>query len=89
LGGRKPTAEFTNKEVMLEQSTTFYFFSDGYPDQNNAERQKFGSKNLQDLLFSIHSLPLAQQQIVLEEKLHNHQGQEPQRDDISLVGLQI
>ncbi len=89
LGGKKPTAEFTNKEVVVEHATTFYFFSDGYTDQNNTGRQKFGSKNLQDLLFSIHLLPLKQQKSVLEEKLHNHQGQEPQRDDISLVGLQV
>ncbi|MFY7788422.1 MAG: SpoIIE family protein phosphatase, partial [Thermoflexibacteraceae bacterium] len=89
LGGKKPTAEFTNKEVSLDNTTVFYFFSDGFADQNNAERQKFGSKNLQDLLFAGYNLPLEQQKNMLEAKLQAHQGEEPQRDDISVVGLKI
>ncbi len=89
LGGKKPTADFTNKEVVCSQNTVFYFFSDGFADQNNAERQKFGSKNLQDLLFSVHHLSLTEQKSILENQLHTHQGQEHQRDDISVVGLKI
>ncbi len=89
LGGKNPSVEFQNKEAFVSPNSVFYFTSDGFGDQNNAARQKFGSKILQDLLFTIHHLPLAEQKSILESRLQAHQGAEAQRDDISVVGLFI
>ncbi|MFY7788982.1 MAG: tetratricopeptide repeat protein, partial [Thermoflexibacteraceae bacterium] len=89
LGGKNPQAVFTDKKIMLAEHSVLYFFSDGIADQNNAERQKFGSKNFQLLLKTIHQQPLEVQKNIILSKLKEHQGKEPQRDDISLVGLSV
>jgi len=51
LGGRKEgTKIFTNKELILSSDAQFYFFSDGFSDQNNQKRQKIGSKYFKELV---------------------------------------
>jgi serine phosphatase RsbU (regulator of sigma subunit) len=89
LGGINAIADFEDRMVEVEKHTTFYFFTDGFADQNDSERNRFGIKKLQNLLLSGVNLPFETQKDKLIAALETHQGTEPQRDDISLVGLKI
>jgi serine phosphatase RsbU (regulator of sigma subunit) len=90
IGGRHSFDKlFTKQIIELPYNSTFYLFTDGYPDQCNNERIAFGSLKLRCLLTEISSLPLLSQKTTLETKLDNFRQNADQRDDILLVGVKI
>lgn len=88
-GSLRKERKFTNQTVTLSEGTMLYLASDGYIDQNNTERTKYGSINFKKLLNQIHHLPLQAQQHILIDTLKKHCGQEEQRDDISIIGIKL
>jgi len=80
---------FEVHHISLNSGDLIYMFSDGLPDQNNAARQKFGMKRLTELILSIYKEPLSMQRDIIIEELRAHQGNEPQRDDITMIGIKI
>ncbi len=80
---------FTNHEVKLEIGDTFYIFSDGYPDQLGASGKKFMTANFKKLLLEIQDQSMAEQKEILEQKLSDWMGNEPQVDDILVIGVRI
>jgi serine phosphatase RsbU (regulator of sigma subunit) len=81
---------FTNHEINLEIGDTFYLFSDGYVDQKGGdENRKFISKNFKRLLLEIHEQPMYDQQKILEKKLADWMGINPQVDDILVIGVRV
>jgi serine phosphatase RsbU (regulator of sigma subunit) len=89
LGGKQLKQDFVNQHFSLLLGTTFYLYTDGYADQNNAERQKVGSGVFRQLLLENAHQDFATQQQVLESYLDAHQGQQEQRDDISVIGVRV
>ncbi len=91
IGGRQREAErkFTAHAVPLQNSVTLYLTTDGYVDQANAQRESFGSKRLKDLLKSIAQMTADEQKKQLESELEAYQQNQPQRDDITIMGLVI
>lgn len=79
--------EFETYKLTLPIDTIFYLTTDGFIDQNDAARMRFGKRNFTDLLTQIAPLPLSEQKIKAEQTLIDFQGRETQRDDISLIGL--
>lgn len=79
--------KFTEEKIQLPENYTLYCSSDGITDQNNKERKRFGTQSLISILIEIAELPLPQQKITILKKLQDFQGEEEQRDDISLIGL--
>ena len=63
--------------------------TDGFADQNDINREKFGKKNLIKTIArnSMISLELQKQQ--LETALEQHQEGTLQRDDITVLALQL
>lgn len=81
---------FKNHVILLDQPTTFYIFSDGYQDQFGGEGvRKFMVKRFRELLFQIHTLPIAEQKRALEQTLQEWQGNHDQIDDILVIGVQL
>ena len=80
---------FTNKSFVLETGDMLYLTSDGMVDQNAPSRKKFGTIQLLRLLEEIADLPLSKQKNHLLAAYENHRKGEPQRDDISFLGLRI
>jgi serine phosphatase RsbU (regulator of sigma subunit)/predicted negative regulator of RcsB-dependent stress response len=90
IGGlTKRKVIFTNQKLILEENDLLYFTSDGYIDQHNAERKRFGSSKFKKLLGSICQLSILKQQQVILDALKKHQKNEEQRDDISVVGIKL
>jgi serine phosphatase RsbU (regulator of sigma subunit) len=77
------------KQLLLPKGTVVYLGSDGFADQNNKSRKKFGVRQLKELLASNHSLPLAKQQPLLEQALDDFMLGTEQRDDILLMGIRL
>jgi serine phosphatase RsbU (regulator of sigma subunit) len=80
---------FENQTVCLPKETMVYLSTDGFIDQNNNERKRFGSQAFKNLLAEISSFSPFQQKIALSGILKKYQQEEEQRDDISVIGLKM
>ena len=94
IGGKQKevTREFSTHIISVEDTTTFYMFSDGYQDQfggKQADRKRFQSNYLIELLEKNHTLPFELQREELENALKEWQGNQPQVDDILVAGLKV
>ena len=90
IGGKKASSTpplFENKSVTLAPGDCLYLSTDGFIDQQDHNRKRFGSQKLTKILPKIAGMPLAEQKQELENALKQHQGNEPQRDDITLLGI--
>ncbi len=97
-GDRKPigggleefrTGNFETKEIFLAKGDIFYLYSDGFTDQNNEERRKFGKKRLIHFIKEYAEESLREQKKIFENALVAHQGESLQRDDITLLGVRV
>jgi serine phosphatase RsbU (regulator of sigma subunit) len=81
---------FTHHDIKLEIGDTFYIFSDGFIDQKGGpEQKKFMSKKFKKLLLEIHDEPMFDQKNKLEKALKEWMGDQPQIDDILVVGVRV
>jgi len=90
IGGvRTQNKLFEEQTLFLKKGTLLYLSSDGFIDQNDEKRKKLGSKAFAQLLEKIRECTLESQQKQLFEALRNHQRNEHQRDDITVIGVQL
>ncbi len=88
--GHDDSISFTFNELQLEKGDMIYTFTDGYADQFGGNKgKKFKYKQLEDLLLSIHSLPLKEQQTLLDQKFENWKGKLDQVDDVLIIGVKV
>jgi serine phosphatase RsbU (regulator of sigma subunit) len=81
---------FTNHEILIDDQTILYFFSDGYADQfGGKEGKKFMSQQFEKLIKNIHNLPMTAQYDKLEENYQQWKGDRKQIDDILVVGIKF
>jgi serine phosphatase RsbU (regulator of sigma subunit) len=78
----------------LEPGDLLYLFTDGFSDQfggtaGGAPASKFGRKRLRELLVGTAPLQVAKQQAYFEQALVQWQGDQPQTDDVTVIGLKI
>jgi len=86
----KPISSFTNHIIKIKPDDIFYLLSDGYTDQFGGKlRKKFRSGNLRNLLLDIHEKEMPEQKKVLHETFLNWKGDQPQVDDILVIGIKI
>jgi PAS domain S-box-containing protein len=90
LGYRRSSADcaFANRDLEFPTGTSCYLFTDGLLDQHGGPLGfGFGKRRLRELLNGIQALPMEEQGRLLEQSLHEYQGQRPQRDDITMLGF--
>lgn len=81
---------FTNKDINLEYGDVLYLFSDGFIDQKGGnDNKKFMSKRFKDLLIKIHKEPMQEQKKILDKTITDWMGDNPQVDDILVIGLRV
>jgi sigma-B regulation protein RsbU (phosphoserine phosphatase) len=81
---------FTNKEIQIKKNDLLYLFTDGIIDQSGGVNKKtFKSQNFKKLLLDNHSLPLAEQKIMLEKAFEEWKDKNDQIDDILVFGIKI
>jgi len=81
---------FKNNNVQLEFGDVFYLFSDGFMDQKGGEEgKKFLSKNFKRLLMEIYEEPMQDQQMILDATFSDWKGDNPQVDDVLVIGVRV
>lgn len=83
---RKP---YTNQVFELQKGEKIYFFTDGYVDQPNDKRDRFGKVKFKEMVQSHYHLTLTEQETIYEKTLIEYQGSQEQRDDITVIGLEV
>jgi len=90
IGGKmRKQKPFLNTELELPKGDILILASDGYADQNNPHRDKFGSPRLKRILAMNSYLPLNEQKHFLESLLKAHIENQEQRDDITILGVKL
>ena len=89
ISTKSQQSKFTNKTIHLKKGDVVFLCTDGYIDQSNDERKRLGSKLFMQYLLEFADLPVDQLKSELENKLKEWQGEQMQRDDISLIGIRI
>jgi len=81
---------FTNHTIELEKDDSLYILSDGYSDQIGGKEQKrFGKKHMIELLISIQSKTMIEQEQILTESFDVWKGSSEQTDDVLVIGIKI
>jgi serine phosphatase RsbU (regulator of sigma subunit) len=79
---------FTNHVIHFKSGEAIYLFSDGFVDQFGGPlNKKFLSKNFKNLLLSASHLPVCEQKEYIVDEIKKWQGDNPQTDDILLLGI--
>jgi serine phosphatase RsbU (regulator of sigma subunit) len=90
IGGLQKTEKvFSNQYISVAKDTMLYLTTDGYADQANKEREKFGILTLLALFKQITSLPMQEQLSALKNAMELYQQATSQRDDMTIVGVRI
>jgi serine phosphatase RsbU (regulator of sigma subunit) len=81
---------FTSQNISFIPGDLIYMFSDGYADQfGGPNSKKFKYSFLKELLIKIHSLPLKEQKKRLESEFLKWKGDNPQTDDVLVIGMKL
>ncbi|WP_372394330.1 SpoIIE family protein phosphatase [Azospirillum sp. HJ39] len=81
---------FTTHRVDLAPGRSFYLTTDGFLDQAGGTRGfGFGNRRFNAMLLEHAAVPMADRKAAFAAALAEHQGDRPQRDDITLVGFTV
>ncbi len=79
---------FTYNDISLQTGDIFYLFTDGYADQfGGPEGKKFKYTRFREILKEIHTKPMSEQKIILDETFEKWRGETVQIDDILIIGF--
>jgi len=88
-GKRRVKRPFDQHTFEVPKGTILYLTSDGYIDQPNNRRKRFGSKRLFQVLKENGHLSMLQQQLKLERTFEEFSLGQEQRDDVTIMGLKV
>ncbi|WP_158606776.1 SpoIIE family protein phosphatase [Paenibacillus ginsengarvi] len=81
---------YTSAMVNVDSGDELFLTSDGLIDQNGGEKNySFGKSRWRKWLETGAGTPMSGQKQHLESVLQSYRGDEPQRDDITVVGLRL
>lgn len=80
---------FSDLEIQLKTGDRFYLFTDGFPDQFSNKGHKLKVRGLIYWLEEIQQLTMIQQNVELRKKLIQWKADQPQIDDILIIGIEI
>lgn len=83
-------APFTQQEIIAKKGDVIYMGTDGFADQFGGDKgKKFMSKQLKKRLSAINSLPMKEQEKILESAFMSWKGELEQVDDVTLIGIRL
>lgn len=80
---------FESQIVKLKKGDAIYLSTDGYIDNPNPQREKFGNERFRTLLLLYGNEYMDRQKHFLLEELKSFQKDAPQRDDILVMGVRV
>lgn len=86
----KNQTNFTTTRLELGKGDSFYFSSDGFPDQfGGPEVRKFGPKKTRETIERIYKGSMAEAAQVFETEWEAWKGEHKQTDDVLLIGIKF
>ena len=86
----KEKESFTNYSVSYTPGTCLYLFSDGWVDQFYHDTiQKFGYQRLRDMVQTVHSESMREQERYFRRVFADWRGNYRQLDDVTLLGIKL
>ncbi|MDC1068929.1 SpoIIE family protein phosphatase, partial [Candidatus Kapabacteria bacterium] len=79
--------DFSTNKSLLKAGSKLFLTSDGFVDQMGEEGKKYGTKRLKQLLGVNRSFDNIQEE--LEAEFTSHIGLEDQRDDVTILGIEV
>jgi serine phosphatase RsbU (regulator of sigma subunit) len=92
IGGQdsRNPSPFQTHTLMLNTGDVFYLSTDGYIDQaGGVKRMAFSRKRLIEYIKENWQKSMQEQRDIFQDALMRHQGNIPQRDDITLIGFRV
>lgn len=93
VGGKfrniESTVKFEDHEIEIHKGDRIYMASDGIGDQNNYERKRYSTKRLVAVLQDSVNLEMSRQRDYIWSDLEAFKGVCSQRDDITVMGIEI
>lgn len=81
---------FQSFTIALEHNDMLYMFTDGIQDQFGGEKQKkFKLNRLVETLVAVAEKPIDEQYQIIDKTLTDWRGDNPQVDDITMVGIRV
>ncbi len=80
---------FPSQKIKLYKGDVLYLTSDGFADNPNKHRKRFGEDRFAKLLQAISSHALSDQKDLIKSAYQTHQEGTVQRDDITVVGVRL
>lgn len=80
---------FTNEVIKLTTHDKLFLSTDGFKDVASPKRRNLGLRKFEALLEQGIPLPMAKHRTFLLDSLQTHQQHTQQRDDITLIGIQL
>jgi serine phosphatase RsbU (regulator of sigma subunit) len=89
IGGFSAGAErhFQSQKISLRKGDILYLTTDGFTDNPNKHRKRFGEERFAKLLQAVVAHDMRSQQELLMSAYNAHQEGTAQRDDITVVGV--
>lgn len=90
IGGlQRKKKPFEEHHLTLSPRTMLFLTSDGLMDQPNKERKKYGTIRFLEKISEWVHLPISMQQTSLLEDLESFRQEEEQRDDITIMAINL
>ena len=90
IGKTEYPKSFTTHQIEYQVGDVFYLFTDGYPDQFGGPKgKKFKYKQLSELLISIHTDSLSNQNEKLTQVFDAWKAELEQVDDVTILGIKL
>ena len=86
---RESSVTFNDKSLEVFKGDRLYMTSDGIGDQNNYERKRYTIKRLLDAISNSAKMDVEQQKNFILNDLNGFKGDCDQRDDITVLGVEI
>ena len=84
------TQQYETKDIQLAKGDILYLFTDGYPDQfGGDDGKKIKIASVKNVLQEIQTLPVAKQEMIIENYFNNWKGGYEQIDDVLFMGLKL
>jgi len=86
----KNQTNFTTTKLQLGKGDSFYFSSDGFPDQfGGPEVRKFGPKKTREIIERVYKKPMQEAAQVFDAEWEAWKGDHKQTDDVLLIGIKF
>ncbi|MBS1491245.1 MAG: PAS domain S-box protein [Bacteroidetes bacterium] len=86
----KNQTNFTTTKLQLSTGDSFYFSSDGFPDQfGGSEVRKFGPKKTREIIERIHNMTMTDASLIFDQEWEAWKGEHKQTDDVLLIGIKF